>query len=248
MVAILDINMPVKKDGKTEVVKVTRVLGEMQTVSYSIHMDKSPVRSIGSVNAKDYVFGPRTIAGSLVFAMFNRHIAHEILLKANESASGGQTGQMIVMDELPPFNVTISMANEYGKTARLAIYGIRIINEGNVMSVNDVYTENTYQFVATDIEYLSDGDGSSSSGHSKASDYYDEKRIAIASLEGAKPVPVEAGVPNEQAPEEDGDGEPDVKVGEEGLLINFPDEWETGGVGGPDIHYPGAGKPVPKDF
>ena len=58
------------------------------------------------------------------------------------------------MDELPPFDITISFANEYGTQARLAIYGVRIINEGQTMSINDVYTENTYQFVATDIEYM----------------------------------------------------------------------------------------------
>jgi hypothetical protein len=31
----------------------TKVVGELQTVSYSIHMEKKPIRSIGNVNAKD---------------------------------------------------------------------------------------------------------------------------------------------------------------------------------------------------
>ena len=188
MVAIVDINLP-NANGTTT--KITKVLGEMMTISYSIHMDKHPVRSIGSVNAKDYVFGPRTIAGSLIFAQFNRHIAHEILLEANRVADINRSmDQMIVMDELPPFNITISMANEYGQKARLAIYGVRIVNEGNVISVNDVYTENTYQFVATDIEYLTDKVGDcNSTGTSKAAIYYDNKMISIIKPEGAKPVP-----------------------------------------------------------
>lgn len=197
MVASIDIDIDTNSsDGKKQ--KVTKVLGEMQTLSYSIHMDKAPVRSLGSVNAKDYVFGPRTIAGSLVFAMFNRHIAHEILLKANAQAGGNKSGQMLVMDELPPFNLTVSMANEYGQTARLAIYGVRIINEGNVMSVNDVYIENTYQFVATDLEYLSDSDGTSSSGHSKAAEYYSKRSIGTVKQSGAKPVPVEKKTENKK--------------------------------------------------
>lgn len=188
MVAVVDINLPNSSGGTT---KVTKVLGEMMTISYSIHMDKTPVRSIGTVNAKDYVFGPRTIAGSLIFAQFNRHIAHELLLEANKVADSSRAmDQMIVMDELPPFNVTISMANEYGQKARLAIYGVRIVNEGNVISVNDIYTENTYQFVATDIEYLTDKVGdSASTGTNKAATYYDNKLISLTVAEGAKPIP-----------------------------------------------------------
>lgn len=130
-----------------------KVLGEIQTISYSIHMEKRPVRSIGNVNAKDYVMGPRTIAGSLVFAVFNKHFAEDIIKDHNDFFTEGTA---YLVDELPPFNIVISMANEYGIRSKMVIYGVRLLNEGQVMSVNDVYTENTYQFVATDIEYLND--------------------------------------------------------------------------------------------
>lgn len=130
-----------------------KVLGEIQTISYSIHMEKRPVRSIGNVNAKDYVMGPRTIAGSLVFAVFNKHFAEDIIKDHNNFFTEGTA---YLVDELPPFNIVISMANEYGIRSKMVIYGVRLLNEGQVMSVNDVYTENTYQFVATDIEYLND--------------------------------------------------------------------------------------------
>lgn len=63
-------------------------------------------------------------------------------------------GQAFLVDELPPFDVVISLANEYGLRSKLVIYGVRLLNEGQVMSVNDVFTENTYQFMATDIEYM----------------------------------------------------------------------------------------------
>ena len=36
----------------------------------------------------------------------------------------------------------------------MALYGITIVNEGQVMSTNDIYTENTYQFFATNVDYL----------------------------------------------------------------------------------------------
>lgn len=136
-----------------------RIMGAIQTLTYSIHMDKHPVRSIGNANAKDYVFGPRTIAGTLIFAVFNKHVAYDILDTLTKTHNLGK--YHLMMDELPPFNITVSYANEYGVRARFALYGVRIINEGQTMSINDIYTENTYQFVATDIEYLSDATGGS---------------------------------------------------------------------------------------
>lgn len=131
-------------------------LGELMTISYSIHMDRKPVRSIGNINAKDYVMGPRTIAGSLVFAVFNTHFAKGIIGDIKDKYNPGYE---YLMDELPPFDIIISMANEYGLRSKLVIYGVRLVNEGQVMSINDVYTENTYQFVATDIEYLNKDNG-----------------------------------------------------------------------------------------
>lgn len=126
-------------------------IGEIQTISYSIHMDRRPVRAISNINAKDYVMGPRTIAGSLVFTVFSRHFTKKIIEDINSSI---KPKYAYLADELPPFDVIVSAANEYGIRSRMVIYGIRLVNEGQVMSINDIYTENTYQYVATDIEYL----------------------------------------------------------------------------------------------
>lgn len=125
-------------------------LGSLQTLSISTHQDKKPVRVIGSANALDYTMGQRTIAGSLVFAVFDQHFATEMFNDLKES-----TGKdFLLPDELPALDLTISFANEYGRKSRMAIYGVRIINEGQVMSINDLYTENTYQFVALAMEPL----------------------------------------------------------------------------------------------
>ena len=125
-------------------------LGSIQTLSISTHQDKRPVRSLGVINAKDYVMGPRTIAGSMVFAVFNKHFATEIM------ADLGATNQEVILpDEIPALDITVNFANEYGRMSRMAIYGVKLINEGQVMSINDLYTENTYQFVALGLEPLS---------------------------------------------------------------------------------------------
>lgn len=129
-------------------------LGSIQTLSVSTHQDKKPVRVIGSANALDYTMGQRTIAGSLVFAVFDKHFATEMFEDLTKAT--GKT--FLLPDELPGMDITISFANEYGRTSRMAIYGLRIINEGQVMSINDLYTENTYQFVATAMEPLRKGE------------------------------------------------------------------------------------------
>lgn len=125
-------------------------LGSIQTLSISTHQDKRPVRSLGVINAKDYVMGPRTIAGSMVFAVFNKHFASDIM--ADLGAAAGK--DVVLPDEIPALDITINFANEYGRMSRMAIYGVKLINEGQVMSINDLYTENTYQFVALGLEPL----------------------------------------------------------------------------------------------
>lgn len=144
------------------------ILGSLQTLTYSIHMERRPIRSIGNINAKDYVQGPRTIAGTLIFTVFNKHFAYEAM-----DAIKQNTAQAFLADELPPFDVTVSFANEYGAQARMVLYGIRLINEGQVMSINDIYTENTYQYVATDIEYISDASGYSTTSTNNVDRYVD---------------------------------------------------------------------------
>ena len=144
IVATIDLTLP---SGK----RITSVLGQIQTINYSTFMDKKPVRSLGNVNAKDYTYGPRTIAGTIIFTVFNRHWLHEIIEEYGDQES---VSYEFLVDELPPFNITISMASEYGYQSYMAIYGIRLLSEGEVLSINDVYTENTYQFVATGLDYL----------------------------------------------------------------------------------------------
>ncbi len=126
-------------------------LGSLQTLCVSTHQDTRPVRSLGNINAKDYVMGQRTIAGSLVFAVFDRHFADEIM----ESVG------VFMADEIPALDITVNFANEYGRRSKMVIYGVKLLNEGQVMSINDLYTENTYQFVALGMEPLkADEEGS----------------------------------------------------------------------------------------
>lgn len=140
-------------DGHT----VSVVMGTVQTLSYSIYRKLSPINNIGNVNAKDYVGGPRTVAGSLVFTVMHQHWAAELLDKFYEVEKYART-KKVLMDEVAPIDLTVTMANEFGVNSRLAIYGVRLFSEGQVMSINDIYTENTYQYVALNVDYLANID------------------------------------------------------------------------------------------
>lgn len=129
----------------------THILSSLQTISYSTHQDRAPVRAIGNINALDYVQGQRTIAGTMVFAMFNEHWMTPLL----EELSTFTANTDIWSDELPALNLTISVSNEYGYKSNMAVYGVVFIDDGGVMSINDLYTENTLQFIAVGIEPLS---------------------------------------------------------------------------------------------
>lgn len=55
-------------------------------------------------------------------------------------------------DQLMPFNVAISMANEYGQRAGMEVHGIQILNEGSGFSIDDVVTAKAYSFVARKVK------------------------------------------------------------------------------------------------
>jgi hypothetical protein len=44
--------------------------------------------------------------------------------------------------------------NEYGHKSIIRLYGVEFITEGQVHSINDLYTENTMQYVARDIDTM----------------------------------------------------------------------------------------------
>nr|DAK26586.1 MAG TPA: tail tube protein [Caudoviricetes sp.] len=144
---------------------IAKVVGMCQTISYSIHNEKMPVRVLGDMNMKNIVFGNRTIAGSMIFTVFDEHWSNELIDEYKSRIA--KHYPTMLDDELPPINVTISMVNEYGDRSRLAIYGVTFVNEGQVMSINDTYTENTFQFYAKDIDYLTSDVNKNSGGEAK---------------------------------------------------------------------------------
>ncbi len=128
-------------------------LANIQTLTFSIHREKFPVRSLGNTHAKGHTRGPRTIAGSIIFTVFNQEVLGQFLGLSQVEVNAGQL-LPITVDQIPPFHIVLLFASEYNYLSTMAIYNIDIINEGQVMSVEDLITENTCQYLATHIEPL----------------------------------------------------------------------------------------------
>ena len=54
-------------------------------------------------------------------------------------------------DQILPFNITISGANEYGARASMDIFGVEILNEVSGFSIDDLVTVKMYTFVARKV-------------------------------------------------------------------------------------------------
>lgn len=55
------------------------------------------------------------------------------------------------LDQVMPFDITITASNEYGAFAKMQIHGVEILNCGSGMSIDDITTDEACTFVATRI-------------------------------------------------------------------------------------------------
>lgn len=55
------------------------------------------------------------------------------------------------VDQIPPFDITITAANEYGALMLQRIYGVEFLNEGYGISIDDIVSEVQYTYVCRDI-------------------------------------------------------------------------------------------------
>ena len=65
------------------------------------------------------------------------------------TAGGDQTKALPwYPDQLPPFDVVLTAANEYGALAIMKVLGVELMNSGYGISIDDIVSEHSYTFVA----------------------------------------------------------------------------------------------------
>lgn len=187
----------------------SKVMAELQAISYSVTREKAPVYTMGSPDPRSFSRGKRGIAGTLVFIVFDRHVLLSTLggysadgglkfqsdiddirpefrdpaqvgdtigtaggLAATLSSTSGVTAADTVSnqetplinvgsdqeiatawytDQIPPFDVTLAAANEYGALAVMRIFGVELLNEGYGVSIDDIVSELQHTYVARSI-------------------------------------------------------------------------------------------------
>jgi len=128
---------------KTIVVDKVMEIDNIQTFSYSIHRDTDHSRSIGSDTPNGMVKGQAVIAGTAIFTVITTHILQSIFDSVKYDP--------VRIDQLPPIDLFLDFQNEAGDAARIGIFGVEWVNEGQVMSIHDLITENSVNYFATAI-------------------------------------------------------------------------------------------------
>lgn len=133
----------------------------LQSITTSTFRNKSQVRALGQVNPRGFARGSRTIGGTMILTEFNRDVFWN-LLKNNAPMNDqnvGDVGARVLVDQLAPFNMVLLFQHEYGAVAYRQIYGIEIVTNGNVYSIQDMYHENTLSFLCQDVTPLTPLEG-----------------------------------------------------------------------------------------
>jgi hypothetical protein len=75
---------------------------------------------------------------------------------------GSQAGELWTYeDQIPPFDITVTFANEYGNAAYMTINDVEILNEGMGVSIDDINLERACTFIARRCQRIRPGFASS---------------------------------------------------------------------------------------
>lgn len=129
-------------------------LGTLTTLSWSLLREKEQVSVIGRINVAGFTRGLRVIAGTMIFTMINQHWVNDLVSQIPSL----QQYKKLKADELPIFDIMLVCANESGASVTGFIYGVDLTDESGVISVQDLFIENTCKFLARDIDTFDEYD------------------------------------------------------------------------------------------
>lgn len=122
-------------------------VGELSTLSITTHRGISPARFLGEPWVREHTRGTRTFAGTMVFSVLHTDVFQKVLTRyRSEPKNWGPYIQ--TADQIPPFTVTITAMNELGAFSSMAVLDVTLVNSGLTLSVENLFTETTYSYVA----------------------------------------------------------------------------------------------------
>jgi len=147
------------KEGKVGLTN-TLVLGNLQTLSVQSHREKSPVRALGNSHVNGHVWGPRTFAGTMIFTTFQEHPLRALIQAMKDSGTYDTRADKrmhgLSPDQIPPVDLTIVFANEYGSISRMGIYGVEFFADAITFSSEDLFSENVVNYMARDVDIMTE--------------------------------------------------------------------------------------------
>lgn len=147
---------PVYVMGKVDPLSFSRgkrgIAGTIITLMLDQHvMLKTPFRDLKFVADKDEIFADvddRNNASNTADLGF---VEEGFVFDPGNLADSYQVSNAWYVDQIPPFDVVIVAANEYGMAATMRIYGIEILNEGSGFSIDDIVIENQMTYVCRTV-------------------------------------------------------------------------------------------------
>ena len=144
----------VSQQGTSKPARQAKQLVELTTITVSVHRVKSPAVACGYINPKGWARGRRTIAGTLVMTKFTTDVLYAFLNSGAFTSDLSKDTTYMKVDQLPPFNLTLLFADEYGNTSSQRLLGVELVTSGDVYSIQDMLSEQTISYVAADFTPL----------------------------------------------------------------------------------------------
>ena len=145
------------------------------SLSVSVHRAKIPVITLGENAVQGFALGNKTVAGSIIKTLtfndeldgaikyftdkslkekqetFKKNLGSRTLTLDEKYQISQKQFDTIMRDDLIPFNIHSYAFSEYTGQSKMllnSVYGCTIINEGQVQSIENLITENTFSFIA----------------------------------------------------------------------------------------------------
>jgi hypothetical protein len=139
-----------KPSEKSNVARSYLETKDLQTITVSSTTSVLPVRRIGEQRPISFTQGARTFAGSMIFTVINKDPFQEIFQLDPINSSATNDGAWHI-DSMPAFDAIITAQNETGGMAVQIIHGIKITNWGTSYSIDDMYIESSYTYIAEHV-------------------------------------------------------------------------------------------------